>query len=165
MGRHRRPRPRRARAPSSRRARHVGFGTPASIGAFMVTAPLPCHGALLTDSHYSAHALTRSASSSLAWRSHTAPLPRSSSGKLHALGWVWRDCKPANLIVSNEGALRPIDLRARCARDGPSTRPWARLASRHPSGASPAVPTYQKTLFALGARIPPTLHVMAHASK
>lgn len=30
--------------------------------------------------------------------------------KLHAAGWVWRDCKPLNMIVNSKGELRPLDF-------------------------------------------------------
>ncbi len=30
--------------------------------------------------------------------------------KIHQAGWVWNDCKPANLIVTNDKTLRPIDF-------------------------------------------------------
>jgi len=30
--------------------------------------------------------------------------------RLHAARWIWRDCKPSNLIVSQRGKLRPIDF-------------------------------------------------------
>jgi len=33
---------------------------------------------------------------------------------LHSAGWVWRDCKPANLIVDEAGTLRPIDFEGAC---------------------------------------------------
>lgn len=31
-------------------------------------------------------------------------------GKIHQSGWVWNDCKPANLIVTPKERLRPIDF-------------------------------------------------------
>jgi hypothetical protein len=34
--------------------------------------------------------------------------------RLHASGWVWRDCKPSNLIVSPARRLRPIDFEGSC---------------------------------------------------
>jgi hypothetical protein len=34
--------------------------------------------------------------------------------RLHAAGWVWRDCKPSNLIVSPARRLRPIDFEGAC---------------------------------------------------
>jgi tRNA A-37 threonylcarbamoyl transferase component Bud32 len=33
---------------------------------------------------------------------------------LHSTGWVWRDCKPANLILDAAGVLRPIDFEGAC---------------------------------------------------
>jgi hypothetical protein len=30
--------------------------------------------------------------------------------EIHQAGWVWNDCKPANLIVTPNGSLRPIDF-------------------------------------------------------
>lgn len=30
--------------------------------------------------------------------------------KIHRTGWIWNDCKPANLIVTNNKSLRPIDF-------------------------------------------------------
>ena len=29
---------------------------------------------------------------------------------IHQAGWIWNDCKPANLIVTNDRSLRPIDF-------------------------------------------------------
>jgi len=30
--------------------------------------------------------------------------------KIHSAGWVWRDCKPANIIVTKNRSLRPVDF-------------------------------------------------------
>lgn len=30
--------------------------------------------------------------------------------QIHAGGWVWGDCKPSNLILTTEGAFRPLDF-------------------------------------------------------
>lgn len=30
--------------------------------------------------------------------------------KIHRAGWIWNDCKPANLIVTKDKSLRPIDF-------------------------------------------------------
>jgi serine/threonine protein kinase len=30
--------------------------------------------------------------------------------KIHSAGWVWRDCKPANIIVTKNQNLRPVDF-------------------------------------------------------
>jgi Protein kinase domain len=32
----------------------------------------------------------------------------------HSAGWVWRDCKPANLILGESDALRPVDFEGAC---------------------------------------------------
>lgn len=29
---------------------------------------------------------------------------------IHRAGWIWNDCKPANLIVTDKGKIRPIDF-------------------------------------------------------
>lgn len=34
--------------------------------------------------------------------------------QVHAAGWVWRDCKPTNLIVTKKGHLRPLDFEGAC---------------------------------------------------
>lgn len=31
-------------------------------------------------------------------------------GELHRAGWIWNDCKPANLFLTSEGKIRPIDF-------------------------------------------------------
>ena len=33
---------------------------------------------------------------------------------IHSAGWVWRDCKPANLVLDATGTLRPIDFEGAC---------------------------------------------------
>lgn len=37
--------------------------------------------------------------------------------QIHNAGWVWLDCKPANLILTPQGHLRPIDFEGACARN------------------------------------------------
>ena len=34
--------------------------------------------------------------------------------QLHAGAWVWRDCKPANLILGESDTLRPVDFEGAC---------------------------------------------------
>ena len=43
---------------------------------------------------------------------------------IHAAGWAWRDCKPANLIVTSRGTLRPIDFEGAWPINGSDTRLW-----------------------------------------
>ena len=43
--------------------------------------------------------------------------------KLHAAGWVWRDCKPAH-IFRHRGAIRLIDFEGACRIDETDVLPW-----------------------------------------
>ncbi len=43
---------------------------------------------------------------------------------IHSAGWVWMDCKPLNLILSQEGVLRPIDFEGACPVGSPDMMPW-----------------------------------------
>ena len=43
---------------------------------------------------------------------------------LHAAGWIWRDCKPSNLIVTNKRELKPLDFEGACRIDKPDTLAW-----------------------------------------
>jgi hypothetical protein len=45
-------------------------------------------------------------------------------GRIHSTGWVWRDCKPSNLILDREGSLRPLDFEGACRKDAPDPVPW-----------------------------------------
>jgi len=76
--------------------------------------------------------------------------------KIHATGWMWRDCKPLNLILSKEGIVRPVDFEGACPIDKPDVGLWGTdgylppESLKHPFGAS----RVSQDLFALGA----TLH-------
>lgn len=37
--------------------------------------------------------------------------------QIHDAGWVWRDCKPSNIIVTANKKLRPIDFEGACRLD------------------------------------------------
>lgn len=43
---------------------------------------------------------------------------------VHAAGWVWRDCKPANVVVTKSGGLRPLDFEGACPVGRPDPQPW-----------------------------------------
>lgn len=45
--------------------------------------------------------------------------------QMHAAGWAWRDCKPANIIVARNGELRPIDFEGACSVARPDPVPWS----------------------------------------
>jgi serine/threonine protein kinase len=44
--------------------------------------------------------------------------------KIHAAGWTWRDCKPANIIVTKSKSLRPLDFEGACSPNKPDPIPW-----------------------------------------
>jgi serine/threonine protein kinase len=52
--------------------------------------------------------------------------------KIHAVGWVWRDCKPANLIVSSGGEIRPIDFEGACPTGRPDILGWGSMGFSPP---------------------------------
>lgn len=54
--------------------------------------------------------------------------------RIHAAGWVWRDCKPANLIITKRGELRPLDFEGACPIDNPDPVPWMTPAYTPPGG-------------------------------
>lgn len=43
---------------------------------------------------------------------------------IHKAGYVWRDCKPANLIVVKKNNFRPIDFEGACRIGDPNPIPW-----------------------------------------
>jgi hypothetical protein len=44
--------------------------------------------------------------------------------KIHAAGWTWRDCKPANIIVTKSKDLRPLDFEGACFENKCDPIPW-----------------------------------------
>jgi hypothetical protein len=72
---------------------------------------------------------------------------------IHAAGWVWRDCKPANVVVTKTGELRPLDFEGACPVGRPDPQPWGTRAFMAPEGdddfrGQSRVP---EDLYALGA--------------
>ena len=43
--------------------------------------------------------------------------------RMHAAGWIWRDCKPSHLLLHG-GRLRPIDFEGACRIDQTDLPPW-----------------------------------------
>jgi hypothetical protein len=76
--------------------------------------------------------------------------------EIHAAGWVWRDCKPLNLVVTKEGRLRPLDFEGSCLVNRYDPMPWGTEGyvppefSKTPESGS----RLAEDLYALGA----TLH-------
>ena len=52
--------------------------------------------------------------------------------RIHSAGWVWRDCKPTNLIVSKGGNLRPIVFEGAWQTNQPNAPSWASNAFAAP---------------------------------
>ena len=65
---------------------------------------------------------------------------------IHAAGWTWYDCKPANLIVTSRGTLHPIDFEGAWPVNGRDTRLWA--TSEFYPAASHDMPGPQADLYA-----------------
>jgi hypothetical protein len=51
---------------------------------------------------------------------------------IHAAGWVWRDCKPTNVIVTSGGGLRLLDFEGACPVERPDPLPWSTTAFMPP---------------------------------
>jgi len=72
---------------------------------------------------------------------------------IHAAGWAWRDCKPANFLVDKDHKLRALDFEGACRLDDPDP-PWAATPGYTPrrqlwdSGSQEAM-----DLYALGTSI------------
>jgi hypothetical protein len=49
--------------------------------------------------------------------------------QIHSVGWLWRDCKPGNLIVCKDGSLRPIDFEGACMINQPDYVWYSTLTS------------------------------------
>ncbi len=75
---------------------------------------------------------------------------------IHAAGWAWRDCKPLNLIVADEGFLRPVDFEGACRLDAPDPAPWSTFVYTPPEqhGGFTGESCVSQDLYALGV----TLH-------
>ncbi len=74
--------------------------------------------------------------------------------RIHASGWVWRDCKPLNLIVSRRSVLRPVDFEGACEISVPDPTPWGTPGFTAPKLVNE--PKYLRAaddLYALGATI------------
>jgi hypothetical protein len=70
---------------------------------------------------------------------------------IHAAGWAWRDCKPANVIVTKGGALRPLDFEGACPAERPDPYPWGTTAFTPPPAVGAPQSCADGDLYALGA--------------
>lgn len=74
---------------------------------------------------------------------------------IQAAGWVWRDCKPANLMITGQGRIRPLDFEGACRIDQPDLLPWGTpgFAPSPERTAHEARSSVYDDLYALGAVI------------
>jgi hypothetical protein len=74
---------------------------------------------------------------------------------IHAAGWVWRDCKPSNLVLTPEGSVRPIDFEGAVRVQEPCDLPYGTPAYAPPELRDGAVTgtNVPEDLYALGASI------------
>lgn len=71
--------------------------------------------------------------------------------QIHSAGWVWRDCKPLNLIASGRAVLRPIDFEGACSISKPDPTPW---------GTDGYVPPEFRRVPENGLRLPEDLYAL-----
>jgi serine/threonine protein kinase len=72
--------------------------------------------------------------------------------KLHAAGWVWRDCKPLNMIVNSKRELRPLDFEGAIRTDQRHRMLWGTPGFIPPEWWNEARQTgLPDDLYALGA--------------
>jgi serine/threonine protein kinase len=74
---------------------------------------------------------------------------------IHASGWVWRDCKPGNIILTKEARFRPVDFEGACRIDEPDPSPWGTRSYVPPEWDQPfrGQSRLPEDLYALGAVI------------
>ena len=71
--------------------------------------------------------------------------------QIHAAGWVWRDCKPRNVIRTKSGKLRPLDFEGACPINHPDALPW---------GTPQYVPPEANAAFKGQSRLPEDLYAL-----
>jgi hypothetical protein len=69
--------------------------------------------------------------------------------RIHARGWVWRDLKAANLILSS-GGLRPIDFEGCVHADAALSWPWGTPGYTPPEWMRAGRASFAQDLYALG---------------
>jgi hypothetical protein len=71
--------------------------------------------------------------------------------EIHRAGWVWRDCKPRNLIRTKTGEVRPIDFEGACYVHEPDPMPY---------GTSSYLPPEWNDVFCGQSRLPEDLYAL-----
>jgi Protein kinase domain len=72
---------------------------------------------------------------------------------IHEAGWVWRDCKPSNLMITGCGEMRPIDFEGAHRINKPDLTPWGTPGYVPPEWqiSGPSAFHSAQDLYALGA--------------
>ena len=71
--------------------------------------------------------------------------------QIHRAGWLWLDCKPANLILTPNGKLRPLDFEGACPSKRPVSLTWQTPAYMAPQVANADQPvSTAEDVYALG---------------
>ena len=74
--------------------------------------------------------------------------------QMHRAGWVWRDCKPKNIIVTREGRLVPIDFEGAARINQPDHLQWGTPGFTPPEWRDrKTLSSKTDDLFSLGAMI------------
>ena len=69
--------------------------------------------------------------------------------QIHGAGWSWLDCKPANLILTPHGKLRPVDFEGACALEASRSIYWQTRAFMRPASVDEG-PSNSDDLYAFG---------------
>jgi serine/threonine-protein kinase len=74
---------------------------------------------------------------------------------IHDAGWVWRDCKPGNMIITRARELWPIDFEGACQVARPDPLPWGTVPYVAPEATAPfgGQSRLPEDLYAMGAVI------------
>jgi hypothetical protein len=74
--------------------------------------------------------------------------------QMHRAGWVWRDCKPKNIIITRAGRLVPIDFEGAARINQPDHLGWGTQGFTPPESRARKTPSGKADdLYALGAMI------------
>jgi hypothetical protein len=75
--------------------------------------------------------------------------------KVHEAGWAWRDCKPANVIMTTKGELVPLDFEGSCPAASRDPVTWCSPAFAPPTwgGGDGACSNLPDDLYALGVTV------------
>jgi hypothetical protein len=73
--------------------------------------------------------------------------------KLHRVGWVWRDCKPANLVLTKAGKLRSLDFESAHPIHESKPITWSTPGFSPTKEANHVISGVDDDLYALGAII------------